>query len=505
MPAAPLTSADPASVGGFQLLGRLGAGGMGTVYLARDLTRDEEVAVKVLHPHLAANAQFLARFASEATAAARVAGFCTAKVLHADVNASPPYLVTEYVPGPTLDEVLAGGGPLPASDVEALAVGVAAALTAIHAAGITHRDLKPSNVLLSRLGPKVIDFGIARALNASGEHTETGLLFGTLGWLAPEQLYGQSTQASDVFVWGLLIARAGTGWRPPAELRVSLPTAADLDALPATLAGAVKAALNLDPANRPSARDLLLRLCGSAEAGPVRTATKVLSRPWAAPYPTRLALPGGTPSGPPYEVLPVPHPAYQVVPAPHPAMLHYPPQAGQALVPRPQPKAPRRRRWYTRKRLLLPVALIGILVLLASKDDGRKDPKLPAGTGRDGILEFTVTGWECGKSSLGKPPAVHETQGQLCTVALRASNFGNEARRVQVNSQKLHDASGRTYNADGGAWIYMEQARPFFQHEVNPGNELVGTLVYEIAKDAAPQRLELHDSPLSGGVSIALP
>jgi eukaryotic-like serine/threonine-protein kinase len=501
MPAAPLTATDPTSVDGYKLLGRLGAGGMGTVYLAKDLkdTAGEAVAIKVLHPPLAADPQFLARFASEAAAAARVAGFCTAKVLHADVSASPPYLVTEYVPGPTLDDVLAGG-PLPASDVEALAVGVAAALTAIHAAGLTHRDLKPSNVLLSRIGPKVIDFGIARALNSNGDRTESGMLFGTLGWLAPEQLYGQSTQASDVFVWGLLIARAGTGWRPAPELRVSVPAAADLKALPATLAGTVTAALNMDPAHRPSARALLLRLCGSAEAGPVRTATKVLSRPWATPYPTLLGPPStllGPPGGHPY---PTP-PAY-------PAMVPYPPpRSGQLPVHVPRPKAPprRRRRWYARKRFLLPIALVVILVVLASNDDGRKEPQLPAGTARDGILEFTVTGWECGKQSLGKPPAVHQTQGQLCTVALRARNFGDEPRRVHVSSQKLRDAAGRTSNADGGAWIYLEQARPLFNHEVNPGNELAGTLVFEIAKDATPQQLEVHDSPLSGGAKLALP
>jgi eukaryotic-like serine/threonine-protein kinase len=489
MPTAPLTATDPTSVGGYKLLGRLGAGGMGTVYLAKDST-GEDVAIKVLHPRLAADPQFLARFAGEAAAAARVAGFCTARVLHADVGASPPYLVTEYVPGPTLDDVLAGG-PLPASDVEALAVGVAAALTAIHAAGLTHRDLKPSNVLLSRLGPKVIDFGIARALNANGDRTESGMLFGTMGWLAPEQLYGQSTQASDVFVWGLLIARAGTGWQPEPELRVTVPAAADIKALPATLAGAVTAALNPDPESRPSARELLLRLCGSAEAGPVRTATKVLSRPWAAPYPTRVAPPGSHP-----------YPAY-------PAVFHYPPRPGPSPVHVPRSRVPaparpprRRRRWFTRKRFLLPLALIVVLVI-ASNSDG--EPELLTGTARDGILEFTVTGWECGKPSLGTPPVVHETQGQLCTVALRVSNFGNEPRKVHPNSQKLRDADGRTFNGDGGAALYLEQARPFFWHDINPGNELAGTLVFEIAKDATPRQLEVHDSPFSGGTSLALP
>jgi hypothetical protein len=523
---APLQQADPMTVGGYTLLGRLGSGGMGTVYLAKGAA-GEEVAIKVLHARLSASPQFLARFADEAAAAARVAGFCTAKVLHADVHARPPYLVTEYVAGPTLDAVLAGGKPLPASEVEALAVGVAAALTAIHAAGLAHRDLKPSNVLLSRVGPKVIDFGIARALDMTGDRTETGMLFGTLGWLAPEQLYGQSTQASDVFVWGLLITRAGTGWRPAAELQVSVPSDAEIGKLPRSLAAAVTTALSLEPAARPSARDLLLRLCGSTEAGPVRTATKVLSRPWATPYPTTLGYPTGAagpaaayPAAPPYQGAPshqaavlhptATRPATQSRPADHlPAVRS---RDGSVAAPhQPRPGYPvrhgapvwRRRRWYTRKRYLLLAVLVLVLVLI-NKDRGNgKTEQLPPSTVRDGILEFTLLGWRCGLSSLGTPPLARQAQGQLCTFELRVHNFGDGSRRVYVSSQKLRDAAGRTIEPDGIAWGYLEQARPFL-HEINPGNEVTGVLVYDIAKDSQPQQLEVHDSPLSGGATITL-
>jgi hypothetical protein len=149
------------------------------------------------------------------------------------------------------------------------------------------------------------------------------------------------------------------------------------------------------------------------------------------------------------------------------------------------------------------VAIVAMLAIV-NQGDGTPEPDLPAGTARDGILEFTVVGWECGRPSLGTPPLDREAQGQLCTVELRVRNFGDQARRVHVGSQKLHDAAGRTFSADGGAWGYLEQARPFFQHEINPGNELTGTLVYDIAKDSRPRQLEVHDSPFSGGAPIPL-
>ncbi|HEY0638999.1 MAG TPA: protein kinase, partial [Pseudonocardiaceae bacterium] len=208
----PLSPTDPRSIGDYTLLARLGAGGMGRVYLARDRA-GAQVAVKVLHDSLAGDPRFLARFADEAAAAARVAGFCTARVVRASVSGPRPFLVTEYVEGPTLAAVLAARGRLPGSEAEALAVGVAAALTAIHAAGIVHRDLKPSNVMLSAFGPKVIDFGVARALDARAAATEVGHVLGTPGWMAPEHLLGHTSPAGDVYVWGLLMAHAGGGWQ----------------------------------------------------------------------------------------------------------------------------------------------------------------------------------------------------------------------------------------------------------------------------------------------------
>ena len=175
--AAPLGPGDPEWVGPYQLLGRLGAGGMGTVFLGRG-DDGEPVAVKVLRPELAGDPSFLRMFRHEVAAARRVVGFCTARVIDAELSGELPYLVTEYVDGVRLDRAIAASGRLAATDLAGLAVGMAAALTAIHGAGVVHRDLKPSNVLLSYFGPKVIDFGIARALDASATSTATGKLMG---------------------------------------------------------------------------------------------------------------------------------------------------------------------------------------------------------------------------------------------------------------------------------------------------------------------------------------
>jgi eukaryotic-like serine/threonine-protein kinase len=165
----PPTPGDPERVGPYQLLWRLGAGGMGTVFLGRR-GDGPRVAVKVLRPELARDPSFLRMFRQEVAAARRVVSFCTARVLEADVTGPLPYLVTEYVEGVRLDRAITGSGRLSGTDLEGLAVGMAAALTAIHGAGVVHRDLKPSNVLLSYFGPKVIDFGIARGPGRQRQH-----------------------------------------------------------------------------------------------------------------------------------------------------------------------------------------------------------------------------------------------------------------------------------------------------------------------------------------------
>jgi len=174
----PLLPGDPEEIGSYQMLGRLGAGGMGTVFLGR-APGGALVAVKVIRPELAGRAAFRTRFRREADAARRVARFCTASVLDADIEGERPYIVTEYIAGPDLEKVVTERGPLTGSALDALAVGVLTALTAIHGTGIVHRDLKPGNVLLSETGPKVIDFGIAGALEPSTRLTATHQWVGT--------------------------------------------------------------------------------------------------------------------------------------------------------------------------------------------------------------------------------------------------------------------------------------------------------------------------------------
>jgi hypothetical protein len=212
----PLAAGDPARIGPYPLLGRLGAGGMGRVYLARS-AGGRTVAVKVVHEEHIANGEFRARFRREIEAARRVGGRYTAPVLDADADADQPWVATGYVPGPSLEQAVREHGPLPAESVNALAEGLLRALRGIHAAGIVHRDLKPSNVLLTVDGPRVIDFGIARALQVSVESllTSTGMVIGSPGFMAPEQILGEETgPGADVFSLGCVLMYAATGRLP---------------------------------------------------------------------------------------------------------------------------------------------------------------------------------------------------------------------------------------------------------------------------------------------------
>ncbi|GAB3985978.1 serine/threonine-protein kinase [Plantactinospora veratri] len=184
--AQPLRPTDPRQLGPCELVGRLGEGGMGTVYLAR-LADGRTVAVKVIRPDLAHDAEFRRRFRGEVKRARQVPPFCTAEVLDADPDHDPPYLVVEYVDGPSLSTVVADRGPLTPGNLYGLAIGMATALTAIHGAGVIHRDLKPSNVLLPPGSPKVIDFGIARAMHGTAAGTRTDQVIGTVAYMAPER------------------------------------------------------------------------------------------------------------------------------------------------------------------------------------------------------------------------------------------------------------------------------------------------------------------------------
>jgi hypothetical protein len=209
----PLTSDDPAKIGNYRLQARLGAGGMGRVYLAYT-PAGRPVALKVVRSELSHDAGFLERFRQEIEAAQRVRGLYTAELIDADPAATPPWLVTAYVSGPSLDEVIKTSGPMEEAMAFRLIAGVAEALQAIHAAGVIHRDLKPSNVLLAEDGPRVIDFGIARALAATSV-TRSDVMMGSPDFLSPEQILDRPiTPAIDVFALGSLAAFAATGRLP---------------------------------------------------------------------------------------------------------------------------------------------------------------------------------------------------------------------------------------------------------------------------------------------------
>ncbi|MGS2643859.1 protein kinase domain-containing protein [Streptosporangium sp. LJ11] len=266
-----LDRGDPTELGPYRIAGRLGRGGMGTVYLAEGPSGP--VAVKVINAHLAADREFVARFRNEVAAARKVSRFCTAPVLDARLEGEPLWVVTEYVAGPDLARVLRDHGPLSGSNLEALAVGVATALTAIHGAGIVHRDLKPANVLLSPLGPRVIDFGIARALAAEDGQTATGHILGTPEYMAPELVSGERAgPPADVFAWGCVVAAAATGRSPfssrtvPEALYRVVHDVPRLDDVDPALRGVVEAALAKDPAARPTVRELLAGLVGRSDA-----------------------------------------------------------------------------------------------------------------------------------------------------------------------------------------------------------------------------------------------
>ncbi|MGW1839010.1 serine/threonine-protein kinase [Streptomyces sp. BBFR2] len=372
----PLRDQDPRRIGEYRLIGRLGEGGMGHVFLARS-DRGRTVAVKLVRAELAGREEFRTRFRREVRAARRVGGEWTAPVLDADTEAETPWVATGYIAGPSLQQTVGRGPGLPERTVRILAAGLARALESVHAAGIIHRDLKPSNVLLTLDGPRVIDFGIARALEAVTDHgvTRTGEAVGSPGFMAPEQVRGDDlTPACDVFCLGSVLAFAATGrspfGTPESQVHAVMYRIAesepDLTEVPEGLRPLIAACLAKDPAARPSPAQIVA--WAERDAAALATAD---DEPW---------LPGAL-------VARLGRGAVELLEAEHP-------DAGaDPAAPAPAP-APKRRRRGTTTALLTVGALMlagagagGAYLLLKNSDSASADSDDTAGGGTGGAQE----------------------------------------------------------------------------------------------------------------------
>ncbi|MEU6343506.1 substrate-binding domain-containing protein [Streptomyces sp. NPDC046977] len=407
-----LLDGDPRSVGGYRLEGRLGAGGMGVVFLARSVS-GRRLAVKVIRPELATDDEFRVRFRREVAAARRVSGAFTAPVVDADADAEQPWLATLFVPGDSLHRRVTEQGPLPAREVRQLAAGLVEALRDIHRAGLTHRDLKPGNVLLSDDGPRVIDFGIAHA--ADGERlTQTGVVVGTPAFMAPEQFTADTAgPAADVFALGSVLAFAATGHGPfsgdsshAIGFRVVYEEP-DLNGLPQELRPLVTACLAKDPERRPTVEGLHDSLMAPAPDAQDDSATP--------DTPDTADIVAATPADvPPATVadaaVPAPVPARLPTPTLRPAVP--PPPAGEfgpapgdpAGPPGGRTRPSRTRVALTAGAALLLVAAAAVTVpLLVNGDDGdgrtRAGRDGPSGVTSSGASETSAAAFSCAGAS----------------------------------------------------------------------------------------------------------
>ncbi|WP_369146215.1 serine/threonine-protein kinase [Streptomyces sp. R44] len=335
-------------IGRYVIEHKLGEGGMGTVYLARS-RGGRAVAVKVARPELASDPSFRARFRAEVAAARQVGGFHTAQVVDADPEAEAPWLATAYIPGPTLSGLLTAQGPMDEARLRSLGAALAEALEAIHACGLVHRDLKPGNIVMAADGPRVLDFGIARAVEST-RLTATGSAFGTPGYLAPEQALGEEvTGAADVFALGAVLVAAAGGrpfgdGTPMGLMYRSVHEAPDLGAVPQALRDLVGRCLAKDPAERPTPDAIMDELAGTSyEPAATPSAPPAVPDPRVTPGPVDAvpapvtpvdAVPPPTPGL--QDAVPAPVPAPAPVPVPHPAYRHVPPPPLAPPLPAPQ-------------------------------------------------------------------------------------------------------------------------------------------------------------------------
>ncbi|MFE7639627.1 serine/threonine-protein kinase [Kitasatospora sp. NPDC057518] len=402
-----LEDGDPRQVGEYRLLRRLGAGGMGRVYLGRT-AGGRTVAVKLVHEQYAADREFRVRFRNEVAAARQVGGRWTAPVLDADTEGVQPWVATGYVAGPSLGTAVRDFGPLSVAAVRSLGVGLAEALEAVHARGLVHRDVKPSNVLLALDGPRLIDFGITRALDAATALTRSGFVVGSPGYLSPEQADGRGAgPASDVFSLGAVLAHAATGTAPFGSgvsaavliYRV-LHEEPELDIPDGELHALVADCLAKDPDRRPTPAQLRERLTATDPAAgerlgrrdwlppaiaaslaalavelldldgdsPARLAAPTGQFGPAAPWPAAPPAPGSPTPGTPAPGTPAPSTLVPGTPTPYsPAQ---PPPYRSPYPPAPQPGPRRPRPTILLVAAVLAAAVAGTAVFLATRDSG---------------------------------------------------------------------------------------------------------------------------------------
>jgi serine/threonine protein kinase len=355
-------------IGRYRLLDKLGEGGMGVVHLATD-PQGRRVAVKVLRPAVASDQTALRRLAREVDSMRRVRSPHVAEIVDADVTAEPPYVVTQYVPGRTLEQTVRDNGPLGVRELRRLAAGLAEALAAIHAAGIVHRDLKPGNVMFDESGePVVIDFGIAQGVDAT-RLTATGLVIGTPGYLAPEIIEGEDAAApADIHSWAGTIAFAATGRAPfgsgtfESIFYKIMEGRPDLDGVPPALLPLIRAAMARNPAERPTAQALVgltsrLDVERTAFDAPVPPHTKPLTAVAAPPLADPRDFRGQLPPAPP----PQPPPMYGRQPYPSPAPTpERPPERP------PRPEGPKPYGLYRLLSFLLLAGAVGLAMMVPS-------------------------------------------------------------------------------------------------------------------------------------------